>query len=255
TWIDREIGRPQTTARNFRGHDRDRLRIAYLSADFRLHATTMLITELFELHDRSRFEVVAISFGPDDRSDVRSRIVKAVDRFHDIDAQSDPEAAKSIRDLGVDIAIDLKGHTRYARLGILAHRPAPIQTSFLGYPGTTGADFIDYVIADPTVLPFADQPFYAEKIVQLPDCYQVNDRKRAMTPCSPSRRELSLPEQAFVFCCFNDAAKITAEIFNLWMRLLDRSPGSVLWLLAGNDAAMANLRREAGRRGIAPERL
>src|SRR5262249_8731944 len=119
----------------------------------------------------------------------------------------------------------------------------------------TGADFIDYVIGDPVVLPFADQPFYSEKIVQLADCYQVNDRKRAIAPRSPSRRELSLPEQGFIFCCFSDAAKITAEIFNLWMRLLGRTPGSVLWLLGGNDVGMANLRREAGERGVAPERL
>jgi protein O-GlcNAc transferase len=254
-WVNRDIGFCQIPARHFTAHHRERLRIAYLSADFRLHATTMLIAELFELHDRSRFEVLAISFGPDDRSDARSRIVKSVDRFHDVDAQSDLEAGGLIRELEVDIAVDLKGHTRYARIGILAHRPAPIQATFLGYPGTTGADFIDYIIADPIVLPFADQALYSERIVQLPDCYQVNDRKRAIAPRPLSRRDVGLPEQGFVFCCFNDTAKITAQVFNLWMRLLARTPGSVLWLLGGNDVAVANLRREAGERGVDPERL
>jgi len=245
----------QAPKRKFAPHDRDRLRIAYLSADFRLHAVAILIAELLELHDRARFEVSAISFGPDDRSEMRSRIMRSVDQFHDVGAHSDLETAKLIEDLGVDIAIDLMGHTRHARTAILAPRPAPIQASYLGYPGTTGAEFIDYVIADPVVLPFEDQPFYSEKIVQLPDCYQVNDGKRAIAPRLPPRRDLGLPEQGFVFCCFNNNHKITSEVFDVWMRLLRRVDASVLWLLKFNDFAIPTLRREAASRGVDPERL
>jgi protein O-GlcNAc transferase len=245
----------QTPKRKFEPHDRDRRRIAYLSADFRLHAVAMLIAELLELHDRARFEVLAVSFGPDDGSPMRSRIMKSVDQFHDVSARNDLQSAKLIQDLEVDIAVDLMGHTRHARIGILAPRPAPIQVSYLGYPGPTGADFVDYVIADPIVLPFADQAFYSETIVHLPDCYQVNDRQRRIASRVPSRHELGLPDQAFVFCCFNNNYKITAEVFDTWMRLLRRVDASVLWLLKSNDFAIGNLRREAQTRGIDPERL
>src|SRR5438309_6640170 len=176
---------------------------------------------------------------------MRSRNLQSVDQFHDVSARNDLQSAKLIKDLEVDIAVDLMGHTRHARIGVLAPRPAPIQVSYLGYPGPTGADFIDYVIADPVVLPFAEQAFYSEKIVQLPDCYQVNDRQRGIAARVPSRRELHLPEQAFVFCCFNNNYKITAEIFDVWMRLLRRVDAGVLWLLKFNDFAIGNLRREA----------
>jgi protein O-GlcNAc transferase len=240
---------------NFGPRDRGKLRVAYLSADFRVHAVAMLIAELFELHDRSRFEVLAISFGPDDGSQMRSRIVQSVDQFHDVSARNDLESAKLINELEVDIVVDLMGHTRHARIGILAPRPAPIQTSYLGYPGTTGADFIDYVIADPIVLPFADQPFYSERIVHVPDCYQVNDSRRAIASQVPTRRQAGLPEQAFVFCCFNNSFKITAEVFEVWMRLLRQVDASVLWLLECNEVAGGNLRREAEARGVDPERL
>jgi protein O-GlcNAc transferase len=245
----------QTPKRKFEPHGRDKLRVAYLSADFRMHPVATLISELLELHDRARFEVLAISFGPDDGSEMRLRIVKSVDQFHDVSARSDLEIASLMKDLQVDIAIDLMGHTRHARIGILAARPAPVQASYLGYPGTTGADFIDHVIADPIVLPLEDQPFYSEKIVQLPDCYQVNDRKRRIASRVLSRHELDLPEQAFVFCCFNNTYKITAEVFDVWMRLLRQVDGSVLWLLKSNDFAIVNLRREAADRGVDPERL
>jgi protein O-GlcNAc transferase len=245
----------QAPKRKFEPHGRDRLRIAYLSADFRVHAVAMLIAALLELHDRTRFEVHGVSFGPDDHTEMRSRMVKSVDQFHDVSARNDLESAKLIKDLEVDIAVDLMGHTRHARIGILAPRPAPIQASYLGYPGTTGADFIDYVIADPVVLLLEDQPFYSERIVQLPDCYQVNDSKRRIAPQVPSRRELDLPEQAFVFCCFNNNYKITAEVFDVWMRLLRRVDASVLWLLKSNDFAIVNLRREAQARGVDPGRL
>jgi len=240
---------------NFRPRDRDKLRVAYLSADFRVHAVAMLIAELLELHDRARFEVLAVSFGPDDGSPMRSRIMKSVDQFHDVHDKSSEEIATLINGLGVDVAVDLTGHTRHGRIEILSHRPAPIQVSYLGYPGPTGADFIDYVIADPIVLPFADQAFYSETIVHLPDCYQVNDRQRRIASHVPSRHELGLPDQAFVFGCFNNNYKISAEVFDVWMRLLRQVDASVLWLLKSNDFAIGSLRREAQTRGIDPERL
>jgi predicted O-linked N-acetylglucosamine transferase (SPINDLY family) len=232
-----------------------RIRLAYLSADFRHHATAYLVAELFELHDRDRFEVIGISFGADDRSEVRARLVRAFDRFHDVSSTSDREVASLMQELEVDIAVDLKGHTEGARLPILAARPAPLQVSYLGYPSTMGADFIDYVVADQVVLPLDQQPFYPEKIVHLPECYQVNDSKRRIASRIPARRELGLPEDAFVFCCFNNNWKINAAMFDIWMRLLRAVDGSVLWLFRSNDLATANLRAEAKARGIDPARL
>jgi len=232
----------------------DRLRIAYLSADYHRHATAHLIAELLELHDRKRFEIIGISFGPNERSELRSRLIRAFDRFYDVTTRTDEEAADLIRNLGCQIAIDLKGHTTDARLGILAQRPAPIQASYLGYPGTSGADFIDYIIADKIVLPFDQQGFYSEKIVHLPHSYQVNDRKRAVAP-APRRHELGLPEGAVVFCCFNNSWKLKRRMFAIWMRLLGAVEGSVLWLFEPNAAVAANLRREAHAFGIDPARL
>jgi predicted O-linked N-acetylglucosamine transferase (SPINDLY family) len=231
-----------------------KVRIAYLSADFRMHATAYLIAELFELHDRSRFEVLGVSFGPDDHSDVRARLIKGFDQFHDVRFRSDRDVARLVNDLRVDIAIDLSALTQGCRPGILACRPTPIQVNYLVYPGTTGADFIDYVIADPIVLPFDRQRFYTEKIVHLPECYQVNDSTRTIVE-TPMRRDVGLPAEGFVFCCFNNNNKLTAEMFDIWMRLLHRVQGSVLWLLRANVAAEENLRREAAARGVDPARL
>jgi predicted O-linked N-acetylglucosamine transferase (SPINDLY family) len=233
----------------------DRLRIAYLSADFQAHATAFLIAELIERHDRSRFEVHAISFGRDDGSEMRGRLAGAFDRFHDVRRIGDEAIAKLIRDLEIDIAVDLKGYTQDGRPDILRHRPAPIQVSYLGFPGTMGGEFIDYIIADATVLPFAEQPFYVERIVHLPDCYQPNDSKRKIAEAVPSRSEAGLPADGFVLCSFNNNYKITLAVFDVWMRLLARVPGSVLWLLRDNSAAERNLRAEAQARGIAPSRL
>jgi predicted O-linked N-acetylglucosamine transferase (SPINDLY family) len=233
----------------------ERIRIAYLSADFRAHATAYLMAELFERHDRGRFEVLAVSFGTDDNSAMRGRLVKSFDTFHDVEAQGDREIATLLRRAEVDIAVDLKGHTQGLRPEILAYRPAPIQVGYLGYPGTIGANFLDYVLADPVVLPFDQQAFYAEKIVQLPDCYQVNDSTRAIAPETPTRAMASLPDDGFVFCCFNKNYKIGRPIFDIWMRLLAAVPGSVLWLLRDNDGAERNLRKEAAARGIDPARL
>jgi predicted O-linked N-acetylglucosamine transferase (SPINDLY family) len=232
-----------------------KLRIAYISADFRNHAIATLFSELFRLHDRTRFDVIGISTGTDDRSNERSRIAKAFDRFLDVRYKCDQDAAEILRELEVDIAIDLTGHTRDTRLGILASRPAPIQVSYLGYPGTTGADFIDYVIADPIVLPFDQQPYYTERIVHLPDTYQVNDCKRAIPSSAPTREACGLPEDAFVFCCFNNNYKITQEIFEVWMRLLAANPGSVLWLYRSNEDVERNLREVLRRGGVDSARL
>lgn len=231
-----------------------RLRIAYLSADYHRHATAHLIAELFELHDRERFEIIGISFGPNERSELRSRLIKSVDRFYDVTTRTDEEAAALVRELNAHIAVDLKGHTTDARIGILAQRAAPIQASYLGYPGTTGGDFIDYIIADPIALPFDQQEFYCEKIVHLPDSYQVNDRKRPIGR-RPSRSEVGLPDEAFVFCCFNNSWKVNRRMFEVWMRLLAAVEGSVLWLFAPNSAVAGNLRSEAHARGIDPGRL
>jgi protein O-GlcNAc transferase len=239
-----------------------KIRLAYLSAIFHKHPTANLIVELLERHDRSRFEVSAISFGPDDNSALRARLVKAVDHFTDMRGKSDLDIARFLQAGKVDIAIDLNGHTQDERPGILSHRPAPVQVNYLGYPGTSGADFMDYVIGDRIVTPFAHQPFFSEKIVQLPDCYQANDSKRTIAQQTPVRAEAGLPElpggsvgNGFVFCCFNNNWKITAPVFDVWMRLLAAVPGSVLWLFEGNGGAGARLRHESAARGIDPARL
>src|SRR6516162_1117897 len=246
------VPRPFWTGATWR---HDKVRIAYLSADFHRHATAYLMAELFERHDRSRFEVIGVSFGVDDKSDMRRRLVAAFDQFYDVRRKSDEEVAKLLHDLQVDIAIDLKGYTQDSRPGILAYRPTPVQASYLGFPGTMGAEFIDYIIADETVLPFDHQPFYAEKIVHLPDCYQVNDTKRNIAERTPTRQEAGLPEKGCVFCCFNNNWKITPEVFSVWIRLLHAVEGSVLWLVRDNESVERNLRKEAQARGIDPARL
>ncbi len=235
--------------------DRGRIRVAYLSADFRGHATAYLTAGLFKQHDRSRFEIIAVSFGTDDGSGMRARLAGSFDQFFDVASWSDREIAELLLEPGIDIAVDLKGHTEAGRPGILAYRPAPIQVAYLGYPGPLGLDFIDYVIGDKVILPLDRQPFYAEKIVHLPDSYQANDSQRMIATRLPSRAELGLPERGFVFCCFNHSWKITPALFDIWMRLLRSVDGSVLWLFQANDAACANLRREAQVRGIDPARL
>jgi predicted O-linked N-acetylglucosamine transferase (SPINDLY family) len=236
-------------------YNHPKIRLAYLSSDFHEHATAYLMAELFERHDRSRFELYAISFGRNDASAMYRRLTKAFDRFIDVSHLSDYDAAKQIRSAEIDIAVDLKGHTKDARPRILGHRPAPIQVNYLGYPGSMGADFIDYVIVDPFVVPADQQPNFTEKLVHLPDCYQVNDSHREIAERTPSHTECGLPERAFVFCCFNHNYKLTPAFFDIWMRLLQRVPGSILWLLGDNQWAIENLRREALTRGIDPGRL
>ncbi|HTC83112.1 MAG TPA: tetratricopeptide repeat protein [Rhizomicrobium sp.] len=241
---------PPLSGRRLYGHDR--IRLAYLSADFHQHPTAQLMVELFEHHDRSRFEVNAFAFGPDDGSAMRQRLVKAFDRFEDVRPLSDLEIARLIRGREIDIAVDLNGHTHEARPGIFSHRPAPVQVNYLVYPGTTGANYMDYVLADRIVLPLDQQAFFSEKIVYLPDCYQANDATRIVAP-APSRAGAGLPESGFVFCCFNNSWKIAAPVFDIWMRLLQRVPDSVLWLL--ESPATDNLRTQAQARGIDADRL
>ncbi|MEX2111906.1 MAG: hypothetical protein WD845_01910, partial [Pirellulales bacterium] len=234
---------------------KSKLTIGYLSADYHYHATSMLVAELFEKHDRRHFEIIGYSYGRPDDSPLRRRLVQGLDRFVDLRELSHSAAARRIADDRVDILVDLKGYTVGARTQILAERPAPIQVNYLGYPGTMGAPFIDYILVDEFIAPWDQQPGYSEKLVHLPGCYQVNDSQREIAPRTPSRAECGLPEQAFVFCSFNNTYKITPEIFQVWMRLLHAIPGSVLWLLESNPTAAANLRREAEARGVASARL
>lgn len=234
---------------------RSRLRLAYLSADFHQHATAQLTARLFELHDRGRFEVIGVSYGPDDGSAARARLKRAFDRFVDVIDLSDEQAARRLRELEVDIVIDLKGLTANARLGILAHRPAPVQVTWLGYPGTTAAPFIDYVLADETVIPPGEQRFFSEKVVYLPDTYQVNDATVRIAEPAPARGDARLPRDGFVFCCFNNTWKLSPPVFDAWMRLLAAVPGSVLWLLEPGEAARFNLELAARERGIDSSRL
>ncbi len=233
---------------------RSRLKVGYFSADFREHSMAHVLAELFELHDRASVEPVAYSCGPDDGSPMRARMLRAFDDFVDISAMSDSEAAARIHADRVDILVDLLGYTQHARLDIFAMRPAPIQASYLGYPGTMGAEFIDYLIVDDYIAPAGRTRDYSEQLVYMPGSYQVNDRRRPLSG-TPPRKAVGLPENAFVFCCFNQANKILPAMFASWMRLLKAVPGSVLWLVENSPWTSQNLRREADGHGIAPERL
>ena len=232
-----------------------KIRIGYVSGEFRQQATSILIGELFELHDRNHFELVAIDNGGDDASPLRARIERAFGEIVNISRLSDREAAAAIRHRKIDILVNLNGYFGRERQRVFSFRPCPVQVNYLGYPGTLGASYIDYILADDWVIPPGHDAFYAEKVVRLPDTYQVNDRRRAIAERTPARTELGLPEAGFVFCCFNNNFKITPSVFDIWMRLLNDVPDSVLWLLEGNAAAARNLRQEALCRGIAPERL
>jgi protein O-GlcNAc transferase len=236
-------------------YSHDRIRIGYISADFRTHPIAQLVAGLFEYHDKSRFEISAVSYGPDDGSALRDRIKAAVENFIDVRAMTDEKIAQSIRDREIDILVDLTGLTQYNRFGVLSRRVAPIQVNFLGFPGTTGAEWMDYIIADATIIPEDHFRFYSEQVVWLPGAYQPNDEKRLIAERLPTRAECNLPEAGFVFCCFNNTYKIAPEIFAVWMKLLRAVEGSVLWLLETNPTATQNLRNEAKARGISSERL
>lgn len=231
-----------------------KISVAYISADFRQHPVSFLMAEVFELHDRNRFHVTAYSYDTDESSAMRKRLEMAFDDFVDIRFDSYEEAARKIYADHIDILVDLTGHTENSRSAILALRPAPIQVNYLGYPGTMGAEFVDYMIADRFTIPPEMRQHYTEKIVWMPDCFQANDRTRPR-PASPNRKGCGLPENDVVFCCFNQTLKITPEMFDIWCRLLTAVPGSILWLPASNPQAEGNLRREAENRGVAAGRL
>ena len=233
----------------------NKTRIGYYSADFYNHATGYLMAGLFEQHNRDQFELIAFSFGPRTNDGMRQRLEKAFDQFIEVGNMSDMEVAKLSRELDIAIAVDLKGFTQRARPGIFAYRAAPIQVNYLGYPGTMGASYIDYIVADPILIPPEFQDFYTEKVIYLPYSYQVNDRKREISDRKFSRAEVGLPEKGFIFCCFNNNYKILPEIFDIWMRILQTVDQSVLWLLEDNPAAAKNLKFEAVQRGIDPGRL
>jgi protein O-GlcNAc transferase len=231
-----------------------KIRVGYFSADFRNHPVSFLTAELFELHDKDRFEIIAFSFGADDGSEIRSRLNKAFHQFIDVSAMSDMEIAKLARDLHIDIAVDLTGHTQYSRSGTFSYRAAPIQISYIGYLGTMGAEYYDYLLADKTIIPDNSRKFYSEKIIYLPS-YQVNDRKRVISERQFTRAELGLPDSDFIFCCFNNNYKISPSTFDGWVRILNAVKGSVLFLYADNERSKGNLIKEAGLRGVDSARL
>lgn len=232
-----------------------KIRIGYVGAEFRVHAMAILLTDMYECHDKTRFEIYAFDNGFDDGSDYRARINRAFTEVVDISRMGDMDAALAVHERGIDILVDLNGYFGPGRQGVFALRPAPIQVNYLGNPSTLGAAFMDYLIADATVIPEASRIHYTEKIAYLPDCYQPNDRKRKIADTVFARAELGLPEDAFVFCCFNNNYKITPATFDGWMRILKRTQNGVLWLLADNDTAERNLRREAEARGVDAARL
>ena len=239
-----------------RRHGRSRrVRLGYYSSDFRDHATTFLMAGMFEHHDRSRFELIAFSFGPATNDTMRRRVAAAFDQFIDVCTKSDEEVAVLSRQMKIDIAIDIKGFTQGHRAGIFANRAAPIQVSYLGFPGTMGAEYIDYLVADHTVVPSDSRQFYREKLAYLPNSYQVNDRARSISDRLPTRRSAGLPETGTVYCCFNNNYKIVPLIFDSWVRILMSVDGSVIWLLEDNATAATNLRKEARARGLDDERL
>jgi predicted O-linked N-acetylglucosamine transferase (SPINDLY family) len=232
------------------------IRIAYFSPDFQNHPVSILSSQLFEIHDRERFEVFAFSLRKAPVGDEMClRLKKGFDRFIDVDSMSDLEIAQLARELGVDIAIDLAGLTQYSRTGIFSYRAAPIQVNYLGYCGTLGADYIDYIIADKTLIPSDSQSCYLERVVYLPNSYQVNDRKRLISDRQFTRQELGLPENGFIYCCFNNNYKILPATFDGWMRILKAVEGSVLWLFQDNPWVVDNLKSEALNHGVEANRL
>jgi predicted O-linked N-acetylglucosamine transferase (SPINDLY family) len=232
-----------------------KIRVGYFSADFRMHPVAYLTAGLFEGHDRSRFEVTAFAFGPHSNDAMHARVSQAFDRFIDVRQRADAEVASLARDLGIDIAVNLNGITEFSRSKIFALRAAPIQINYLGYPGTMGAGFMDYLIADGTVIPRARQAEYTERIIYLPGSFMPFDSRYLIADRTFTRNELGFPADAFVYCCFNNSFKITPIIFDCWMRILRRTENGVLWLSQANPAAVANLRKEASRRGVDARRL
>jgi predicted O-linked N-acetylglucosamine transferase (SPINDLY family) len=254
TWVAPFLSQPAAPARSALGARR--LRVGYLSGDFYDHPTAVLVAGVFEAHDRSRFEIIGYSTSPDDRSALRSRVMFAVDRFIDAREASSAALARRIHADEIDLLVDLKGHTEGGRIDVLAHRPAPIQAHWLGYPGTLGAPFVDYLIGDAIVTPLAEAAAYAETLIALPNCYQSNDRSRT-ADAAPTRADVGLPRDSVVLCSFNNTYKINPDVFDAWARIMTQARETVLWLLARgeSDPAIDHLRREAIARGIDPQRL
>jgi predicted O-linked N-acetylglucosamine transferase (SPINDLY family) len=233
----------------------NRIRLGYYSADFYIHPVAFLIAELIETHNKEKFETIAFSFGPDIKDQMRNRLSNAFDKFIDVRNKTDNEIALLSRRLEIDIAIDLVGYTSKNRTGIFSYRVAPIQINYLGYPGTMGANYIDYIIADKTLIPAKSNKFYSEKIIYLPNSYQANDRTRLISDKQFTKAALGLPENGFVFACFNNNYKILPSTFDLWCKILVKVEGSVLWLLDDNPIAKKNLIKEAVARGIDSTRV
>lgn len=253
-FVDKKVLSNVPKLANPKGYGHSKLRIAYVSSDFSLHPVSMLTAELFELHDREHFEIYGYCWSPEDGSSLRQRVISAMDHYVRINLMSDEAAAQLMREHEIDILVDLQGQTAGARANLLAYRPAPIQITYLGLPATTGLPSIDYVIADRFLIPEDTAQYYSEKPLYMPDVYQVSDRKRPVGVI-PSRESCGLPAEGFVFCSLNNNFKYTAEMFDVWMRILQRTPGSVLLLLSDNPWAQANLIREAEARGIEKNRL
>ncbi len=237
------------------GEKNKKIRLGYFSANFYDHALGGLVAELFELHDKNQFELIGFSFGPQVNDLMSQRLKKSFDFFVEVGEMSDIELVKLSREFRVDIAIDLTGFTQDTRMGIFAYRVAPIQVSYLGYPGTLGSEYIDYIIADKNLIPINSQEFYCEKIIYLPDTYQANDRKRIITQKAYTKKDFGLPDDKFIFCCFNNVHKILPKTFNGWMRILRSFDNSILWLLYDNPVAVKNLRKEAERQGVCGDRI
>lgn len=232
-----------------------RIRVGYYSADFHNHATSYLIAELIEKHDKNKYEIYGFSFGPVVNDEMRMRISKAFEHFYELFEESDDYIADLSVDLMIDIAVDLKGYTKHSRTGIFRKRCAPIQINYLGYPGTMGTNNYDYIIADQIIIDKNDTQFYEEKILLMPNCYQVNDSKRRISDKNFTKYELGLPEDVFIFCCFNNNYKITPEIYDVWMEILKNIDKSILWLLEDNEYAVKNLKKEAEKRGVGQDRI
>lgn len=255
-FIKRRALGPQGRAARHQPRPRpDRLRIGYLSEDFHEHATAYLIGEMLEAHDRTRFTTFAYSYGPRDGGAARRRVAAAVDQLVEIGALSPAQAAQRMLDDRIDILVDLKGHTGLARTDILAWRPAPLTIAYLGFPGTFGGDFVDYILADRFVIPEAEEANYSERVICLPHCYQANDSRRPRPAARPAKSACGLPEDAIVLCVFNNSFKIGRAICQAWLDLLAAHPRTILWFIDCHPVAGANLRRAASERGIAADRL